>query len=74
MPALCRQDANLDGRISEDEMTAVLKTLNPKITPDSMRRLFSQADLNKELDVISLLVRDQILLPYRVMPFAGWRY
>ena len=34
-------------------MTAVLKTLNPKITPESMRRLFSQADLNKELDVIS---------------------
>ncbi|CAE7944575.1 CML24 [Symbiodinium sp. KB8] len=46
--ALQEWDANLDGRISEDEMTAVLKTLNPKITPESMRRLFSQADLNKD--------------------------
>ena len=29
-------------------MTTVLKTLNPKISSESMRRLFSQADLNKE--------------------------
>ena len=29
-------------------MTMVLKTLNPKMAPQSMRRLFSQADLNKD--------------------------
>lgn len=46
-------DANRDGKISEDEMAAALKTLNPKISPDSLKRIFSQADLNKDgfLDV-----------------------
>ena len=41
------EDANLDGRISEDEMATALKTLNPRMTPEVIKNLFSQADLNK---------------------------
>ncbi|CAE7397434.1 CML23 [Symbiodinium pilosum] len=46
--ALVEWDANRDGKISEEEMTTVLKTLNPKMSLENTRRLFSQADINKD--------------------------
>eukprot|EP00913_Durusdinium_trenchii_P033463 g31329.t1 len=41
-------DANLDGRISEDEMATALKILCPRMTQEVIKNLFSQADLNKD--------------------------
>ncbi|CAK9026470.1 unnamed protein product [Durusdinium trenchii] len=46
--ALEEWDANLDGRISEDEMATALKILCPRMTQEVIKNLFSQADLNKD--------------------------
>ncbi|CAJ1380063.1 unnamed protein product [Effrenium voratum] len=52
------KDANFDGSISEDEMAAALKArsglglqgsvLNPKMSTETTKKLFAQADLNKD--------------------------
>ncbi|CAJ1418600.1 unnamed protein product [Effrenium voratum] len=46
--ALEEWDANFDGSISEDEMAAALKVLNPKMSTETTKKLFAQADLNKD--------------------------
>lgn len=49
------EDANLDGKISEDEMAAALRSLNPQMDFESVKCMFKGADLNKDCEALRSL-------------------